>query len=322
MSKQKHPAINAAAFFDLAIDLFCIAGVDGSLKKVNPSFERTLGYTSEELLSRPFIELVHPDDQKATRRELDRLARRKDTAHFEVRARCKDGGYRWLAFACSAPSDTEDLLYAVARDITAQIEAEAQLRIRDSIFTSMQNGLLITDPLLPDNPIVYCNQAFCDLTGYTPDEFLGRNCRFLQGEDRSQPQLEVLRAALKKARTCRVLLRNYRKDGSMFWNELVISPVKDEDGNPTHFVGLQYDVSEIVHANADRWRKLSKRLKSLALRQRQVLDLLVAGETMKSIARQLGISAKTVEVHRARVLEKMGVDTTVDLVRLVVSNQL
>ncbi len=322
MSKHDNSAINAAAFFDLAMDLLCIAGFDGYFKQVNPSFARVLGYTKEELLSRPFIELVHPGDKESTLCEMERLSNGEDSIHFVNRYRCKDGGYRWLAWTCPAPTSDEGLLYAVARDITSQKEAEEQLRIRDSIFSSMQNGLLITDPLQPDNPIIYCNQAFCDLTGYAPDEVLGNNCRFLQGEDRSQPQLDVLRAAIQEGQSCRVLLRNYRKDGSMFWNELIISPVQDERGQLTHFVGLQYDVSEIVHANADRWRKLSERLQTLAPRQRQVSDLLVAGKNTKTIARELGISAKTVEVHRVRVLEKMEVDTTVDLVRLVISSRL
>ncbi len=321
MTEPLSPASGTTAFFDLALDLFCIAGLDGFLKKVNPSFERTLGYTPEELLARPFVEFVHPEDRDLSQRELKRLSAGQDTVHFENRFQCKDGTWRWLAWTCPTPKDGSGLLYAVGRDVTAQKEAEEQLRIRDSIFSSMQNGLLITDPRQPDNPIIYCNQAFSDLTGYAVEDVLGRNCRFLQGADRTQPQLDVLRNAIREAQPARVLLRNYRKDGSMFWNELIISPVRDSHGELTHFVGLQYDISEIMRANSDLWNEVSIRLESLAPRQREIVDLIVAGMNTKAIARKMGISPKTVENHRARVFAKMSVDSAIELVRMVLGSQ-
>ena len=321
MSDRTRTATDDGAFFELALDLFCIAGLDTSIQKVNPSFERTLGYTREELQPRKLLDLVHPDDRASALGELKRLSEGLDVVQFEVRCRRKDGSWCWLAWTCPAPASDKQLLYAVARDITSQKKSDEQLRIRDSIFSSMENGLLITDPTQEDNPIVYCNDAFCRLSGYAFEEVLGRNCRFLQGGDRLQPQLDVLRKAIKNEVACRVLLRNYRKDGSLFWNELVNSPVRDADGRLTHFVGLQYDVSCVIHANSEGWKKLSARLRSLAPRQRQVLDLLVVGENTKSIAQKLSISPKTVEIHRARVLDKMGVESQVDLVRLLVSSQ-
>jgi PAS domain S-box-containing protein len=99
-------------------------------------------------------------------------------------------------------------------------------------------------PNLPDNPIVYVNPAFERISGYAVEESIGRNCRFLQGEDRDQPVLEELRAGAREERECRVVLRNYRKDGELFWNELYISPVHDEAGRLTNFVGVQNDITE------------------------------------------------------------------------------
>ena len=312
--------VDFSAFFDLALDLCCIATLDGYFKRVNRSFTNVLGYSTEELLATPFLELVHPEDHEATLGEVQRLSQGDDTVYFENRYRHKNGNWVWLSWTCPAPRTGSLLLYAVARDITKQKEAERGLRIRDSILTSMQNGLLITDPRQDDNPIIYCNEAFTKLTGYAAEESIGLNCRFLQGEDRHQPQLEELRRAIAEGRMTRVLLRNYRKDGSMFWNELVISPVCDEQDQLTHFVGLQYDITDIIRATQDRWRDVRERMESLAPRQREVMDHLVHGRPTKSIARELGISAKTVEVHRARVFEKMGVDSVVDLVRLVISS--
>jgi PAS domain S-box-containing protein len=117
-------------------------------------------------------------------------------------------------------------------------------RLLGRAITASSNGILITDLSLPDNPIVYVNPAFERTTGYSMEEVIGRNCRFLQGGDRDQPSLEELRAAIREGRGCRVVLRNYRKDGSLFWNELYVSPVHDGEGRLTNFVGVQNDVTE------------------------------------------------------------------------------
>jgi PAS domain S-box-containing protein len=133
-------------------------------------------------------------------------------------------------------------------------------RLLDRAVAASSNGILITDPNLPDNPIVYANPAFERTTGYLVGEAVGRNCRFLQGEDRDQSALEELRAALREGRGCRVVLRNYRKDGSLFWNELHVSPVHDEEGRLTNFVGVQNDVTgrrrieEALKESEDRLR--------------------------------------------------------------------
>jgi PAS domain S-box-containing protein len=105
---------------------------------------------------------------------------------------------------------------------------------------------VIADPNQPDVPLVYVNPAFERTTGYVAEEVLGRNCRFLQGKDRDQPALGELRTAVREGRHCTVVLRNYRKDGSLFWNELSIYPVRDEDGLTTSFVGVQNDITERI----------------------------------------------------------------------------
>ena len=96
----------------------------------------------------------------------------------------------------------------------------------ETAVASSANGIVITDATTPDNDIVYVNLAFERLSGYGAEEVIGRNCRFLQGEDRAQPALEELRAAVREGRSCTVMLRNYRKDGAAFWNELYLAPVR------------------------------------------------------------------------------------------------
>ncbi len=130
-------------------------------------------------------------------------------------------------------------------------------RLLDRAVVASTNAIVITDPRLPDNPIVYLNPAFEKTTGYSVEEALGYNCRFLQGEDRDQPALEELRDAVRDGRECRVVLRNYRKDGTLFWNELHVAPMRDEGGNLTHFIGVQTDVTALKQTEEAREHLLS-----------------------------------------------------------------
>src|SRR5918993_659173 len=123
-----------------------------------------------------------------------------------------------------------------------------KLRLLERAVTASTNSIVISDPNQPDDPIVYVNPAFERTTGYAAEEVLGRNCRFLQREDRAQPALEELKAAVCEGRHCTVVLRNYRKDGTLFWNELSIYSVRDEDGRMTNFVGVQNDVTERIRS--------------------------------------------------------------------------
>jgi PAS domain S-box-containing protein len=140
-----------------------------------------------------------------------------------------------------------DLLAVLARLVATQIErqrVEEELRLRDRAIAASNNGIVITDPNLPDNPLIYVNESFLRTTGYRADEVIGRNCRFLQGQDRDQPELDKLREAVRESRACRVVLRNYKKDGTLFWNEFGISPVYDEAGRVTNHIGVQTDFTE------------------------------------------------------------------------------
>lgn len=105
------------------------------------------------------------------------------------------------------------------------------------------DGISISDALLPDMPLIYVNAGFEKMTGYAAREVLGKNCRFLQGEQTAQPAVGVLREAIKSGEGCIVILQNYRKDGTLFWNEFHISPVRNADNLLTHFIGVQKDVT-------------------------------------------------------------------------------
>lgn len=127
------------------------------------------------------------------------------------------------------------------------------------ILDTCVNGVTLSDPDLEDSPIVYANKAFEDMCGYEPEEIVGRNCRFLQGNDRQQPELNRLRAAIKKGEPIEVTLRNYRKGGDLFYNRLVVKPLFDDRGNVVYFLGVQYDITEQVDAQ-EEIKTLSEKL--------------------------------------------------------------
>lgn len=131
------------------------------------------------------------------------------------------------------------------------------------ILDACVNGVTLSDPDLPDNPIVYANRAFEEMSGYTQAEIVGRNCRFLQGEDRDQEGLQTIRAALAKKESCVVTLRNYRKNGEMFLNRLAIRPLVDREGNVIYYLGVQYDITQQVKAR-EEIEQLHLRLERLA----------------------------------------------------------
>jgi len=105
------------------------------------------------------------------------------------------------------------------------------------------SGIIITDNRLPDNPIIYSNKAFEKITGYEANEIIGHNCRFLQADERRQEAREIIREAVDKGMHVTVEIRNYRKNGDLFWNELSISPLRNEKGEVTHFIGVQNDIT-------------------------------------------------------------------------------
>ena len=123
------------------------------------------------------------------------------------------------------------------------VAANISLNLLAQAIDQSHDGVTIADAKKQGFPLIYANRGFERLTGYTSDEIIGNSYRILQGTDTEQPGLDIVRTAVAKGEGCLVTLRNYRKDGSMFWNELSISPVHDADGNLTHYIGIQKDVT-------------------------------------------------------------------------------
>lgn len=178
---------------------------------------------------------------------------------------------------------------------------------------------VITDPRLPDNPIVAANAAFLALTLYAEEEVVGRNCRFLGGEGTEPEARRTLRQAVASVQPALVELRNYRKDGSSFRNAVMIAPVFAGNGSLSYFIGSQMELRDQEESAASLRRQRSRALvDGLTVRQRQVLREMTLGYRNKQIAPRLGINEKTVKMHRAGLLVRLGVPTSADAIRIAV----
>ena len=231
---------------DASFDVIFRIGLDGEFTYVSAAVERVLGYAPEELVGRDFVSLVADtsvedamaaytgilDGGTAEGRELDFLAEDGDVVTLEVNA---------------TPVTEEGAVVAVqgvGRDVTARKERERELRLKTRAMDEASIGITIADATGSNTPLVYANEGFERLTGYGADDLLGRNCRFLQGPATDGESVGRLREGVAAASAVSTELVNYRADGTPFWNQVRVSPVADETGEVTRFLGFQTDVTE------------------------------------------------------------------------------
>ncbi len=178
---------------------------------------------------------------------------------------------------------------------------------------------VISNPRLADNPIIACNQAFIDLTGYSEDEVVGRNCRFLAGPA-TEPRLsDMIREGVRERRPVLVEILNYKKDGTPFRNAVLVAPIFDNDGELEYFLGSQVELpSDAPGPSAKRHARAIELVNALTPGQREVLEHMALGKLNKQIAYDLGLSEQTVKMHRAALLERLGAATTADAIRIAV----
>ncbi|WP_353229675.1 PAS domain-containing protein [Novosphingobium sp.] len=191
-----------------------------------------------------------------------------------------------------------------------------------SISVMIENSsvaAVVSDPRLPDNPIIACNQAFVDLTGYSPDEIVGRNCRFLRGPGTESALSDELRSGIAARVPVMVEILNYKKNGTPFRNAVMVAPIFDAEGELEYFLGSQVELS----AGADEARKsraviAREKVEGLPKRQREILECIAAGKLNKQIAWELQLSERTVKLHRAAVLKALSVRTSADAIRMAI----
>lgn len=178
---------------------------------------------------------------------------------------------------------------------------------------------VVSNPRLNDNPIILCNNAFVELTGYNEDEIIGNNCRFLAGENTEPEQSQLIINAVRNHQPALVQILNYKRDGTPFRNALMIAPMFDDAGELAYFLGSQMEIVETSNKGLSTRQILAlARIKLLSPQQKRVLTLVANGYMNKQIAHILQISESTVKMHRAEALNKMHVSTTAEAIRLVV----
>lgn len=209
----------------------------------------------------------------------------------------------WVAALAARPSYHECLTFMSLPEMIADSAVAA----------------VVTNPRLPDNPIVACNDAFVALTGYDRDEIIGRNCRFLSGANTEEARIDMIRAAVRDRRPVLVELRNYRKDGSDFRNAVMIAPIFGPGGMLDWFLGSQMAVPDNVdHRAEQRQEDAVALIGALTDRQRSVLTGMAAGQLNKQIAYDLGLTERTVKMHRAAMLRGLGVRSAAEAIRIAI----
>jgi PAS domain S-box-containing protein len=203
------------------------------------------------------------------------------------------------------------------------MEKSVDIRIADGrhmrLVSDSPIPSVLSDPRLPDNPIIACNAAFCELTGYPPEEVVGRNCRFLSGPATEPWLTEEIRRGVREHRPVFVEILNYKRNGQPFRNAVLVAPIYDEEDALLYFLGSQVEINgDAASPSCMRRIRASESIKALSPRQGQVLKLVANGLLNKQIAAELNLAEKTVKMHRAILMERLGLHTTADMIRLAV----
>jgi PAS domain S-box-containing protein len=237
---------------------------------ITEPFKRFIGIkgTSNRKSHEPVLDWslsIHPDDVSIVQHRFERLLDGvEDTTEYRVITNeDKIVYFKDHALPIRDWSSGKVVrIYGAIQDITSRRNTEDELNLMQQAIDSSINGIIITGLADTDYAIVYANEAFLQMSGYSMQELLGRNCRILQNDDREQPDIAKLRAALESNRDAYAILRNYRKDGSLFWNEVYISPIRDKRGRITHYVGVQNDVTHRIEME-DALSKSEARMRSI-----------------------------------------------------------
>jgi PAS domain S-box-containing protein len=240
---KTHAILDATPDAILGLDERCC------ITLVNPAATSIFGVQPDEIIGASLaILLPQLDAQKIEELTLQGMfnhSSQSRSARLDSEAIRRDGTPFPVEVAISRVETPEGIRYTcVVSDVTDQRWVDSMLRLYNRALECTANGVVISDVRSPGQPLFYANPAFEKITGYPTFEAIGRNCSFLQGDDTEQSEVGVLREAVRTGQSATVVLRNYRKDGSLFFNELSISPVAEPDGTVTHYVGVQSDVTE------------------------------------------------------------------------------
>lgn len=228
-----------------------------NIVEINSEAETLFGYEKSELLQKGLKTIIpteyHQNHLKHFENFLKSGKRRSMGDASDIYGLKKNGDKIAIEVELN-PFNISNKTYVMAlvNDISQRKEREKNLMLKSTALQSASNGIVITDALKDDNPIIYFNTAFQNLTGYSSEEIINKNCRFLQGTDKDQEGLITIRKAIKNAESCQVSVRNYKKDGTLFWNDLYIMPIINSKNVVTNFIGIQNDITKLKKAESER----------------------------------------------------------------------
>jgi PAS domain S-box-containing protein len=244
ITKQRLAEEERDQFFSLSLDLICLTGFDGYFKRVNPAWESILGSSNEELLRRPFLDFVHPEDRKATEEQFRLAVQGGHVFGFPTRFRCHDGSYKWIEWSATADGKRQ-MIYAVGRDVTERMRIEAAVKESEFRYRILaDNATDIIARLSPDGIYLYVSPACKQLLGYDPKEMIGRSVfNFFHPDDRVRAQIAQHRDKdLQEVFTSVYRLR--RSDGSYLWVESTGKTVIDQStGRTTEIITVSRNIS-------------------------------------------------------------------------------
>ena len=274
------------SIFKSSVENILVVDDNGIIIKANPACEKLFGYDAGELIQQQ-VESLIPEKFKKYHKNYKENFKAKPKARrmgddLELWGLKKDGSQFPLEISLSpAEIKEQQIVIVFVVDLTEQQKKDALLSIRNNALASASNGIIITDAQKAEKPIIYCNAAFTKITGYTQKEILNKNCSFLQKNDRNQKEIVIMRDAIANGKVCNVTLRNYKKNGKLFWNNITITPIYNREHILTHFIGVQDEVTIKVK---------QEHLKNLT---RQILELIAKDSSLETISNKIIEIAET-----------------------------
>ncbi|MCH8011568.1 MAG: PAS domain S-box protein [Candidatus Marinimicrobia bacterium] len=274
---------------------------DGTIRYISPSCERITGYTSNQFIDTPSLlqEIILPEDKEIWAEHLKKVEEAPGLNGVQFRIQRQGGEIRWIEHTCEPVMDEQGLLlryHANNWDITKRKQIEEQLLINKRAIDAANDGIIITDSSLPDNPIIYANAAFYSITQYSPRGVIGKNLHILEGVSTDPKIKREIRSAIRKGRyfTCEVL--NYRKDGTPFWNEMTLSPVYDTAEKLTHLIMIHKDITKRKQIEEALHRR-DEILQAVAFSAERLLHMPDMEQSLQEVIKRLGIVTNVSRVY-------------------------
>ncbi|NWF65912.1 MAG: PAS domain S-box protein [Campylobacterales bacterium] len=249
------------------VDIFTIlADVNGRVVFVNDYTSKRVGISCDEFETMTIWDInIIKKDLNQIKELFNTIIQNKEVIKFENRQQI-NGELICIKWSCNILNlNSEQFVLFHGIDITKEIAKENELELYKKAIEFSSCGITIADCKQEDMPLIYVNSAFSKITGYEKEEGIGKNCRYLQQNDRKQEELQFIRDAIKHQQECRAKIRNYRKDGTLFWNMLDIAPIFDVDGNLEYYVGVQTDIT--------KEKMLEEQLKELNINLKSQVDI-------------------------------------------------